>query len=144
MFSFLISTRKKNYVKNFTGVYEGMSRLECLLATKDLELHTYFRRHSIDVTHFAFRWVYCLLLREFPVFLTVCILDHYFLEGEAIEHPSIWLALALLLKFSKELQKKTKDEAMIFLHRLPTENWGFRDVESLVREKNELALLPDK
>lgn len=138
VFSCLIALHKRNYVKNFTGVYEGLARLDVLLASKDPALYAFLKGHGIEVGHFAFRWVYCLLLREFPLFLTAPLLDHYFLEQPSGEPANVWLALALLVRFSAELQTKSRDEALVFLHKLPTEEWGFRDVESLVREKTAL------
>lgn len=138
VFSHLISLHKRYYVKNFTGVYEGLARLDVLLASKDPSLYAFLKGHGIEVNHFAFRWIYCLLLREFPLFLTTALLDHYFLEQPSADQANVWMALALLLRFSAELQSKSRDEALVFLHKLPTEEWGFRDIESLVHEKTAL------
>lgn len=121
------------------GVYEDMNKLESLILKFDPPLFSFLKNHNIEVAQYAFRWLYCLLLREFPVFLSVVLLDHYFLQTEFSTNSCVDLSLALMLKFSKEIQSRSKDEALIFLHKLPTDNWGFRDMNELIAEKNELV-----
>lgn len=115
-----------------------MDLLESLLLKHDVQLYSLLKNMNIEISHFAFRWIYCLLLREFPVFLSVQLMDNYFLDKDDSENTCVYLTLTLLIKFSGDLKKKSKDEVMLFLHKLPTENWGYRDINGLIEDKRRM------
>lgn len=116
-----------------------MGKLEGLIKKHNPKLFSFFNNYNIEIAHFSFRWIYCLLVREFPLFLSFTLLDHYLLNDDISEDCTTFLCLAILMKYSEIILKKTRDETMIFLHRLPTENWGYQDMENLIEESVVLS-----
>ena len=68
---------KRNYVKGFAGVYEQLKHISNLIKIIDPELFAHFRDNNIKIFHFAFRWLFCLLAREFPIYLSIKMMDYY-------------------------------------------------------------------
>lgn len=62
---FLISL-KQNYTSNFEGVYKNLEIIISLIQKMDTHLYEHLKKNQIDLTVFLFRWVFCLLFREFP------------------------------------------------------------------------------
>ena len=62
------------------------------------ELDSLLNENQIELTHFAFRWVYCLLVREFPLTLAMRILDTYISDEDGFASLHIYACTNLLLK----------------------------------------------
>lgn len=134
MLTMLLSNVKQNFLKGFDGVHAQLAKLRALLARADPQLLTFLVDNEIDMFHFCFRWIFCMLLREFAVQLAIRLLDYYLSEEENPGDLCLFLCLVLLLKFSSQIKKMGRDEAIVFLQKLPTEEWGEQDVEMLVSE----------
>jgi len=78
----------------------------------------------MEVINFAFRWVFCLLLREFPMHLSIKLMDYYLVEECYPNELCVYLCLALLMRFSYNLKKMEKMDLLVFLQNLPTFDWG--------------------
>ena len=63
----------------------------------DPELDKVLDENNIALSHFAFRWVYCLLIREFPLSLAMRILDTY-LSEDSFNELHIYTCAKNLLK----------------------------------------------
>lgn len=72
-FSFvdLLSHLKENFIKNFQKIKFNFQKVETLVEKKDKSLFDYLKRNELNLFHFAFRWNFCLLLREFPTYLSI-------------------------------------------------------------------------
>ncbi len=79
-FSLFLSSMKQNYVKGFDGVKENLNKVEFLLAKSDKKLSAHFKANNIEIFHFGFRWMFCLLIREFPIHLGIKLMDYYLVE----------------------------------------------------------------
>jgi hypothetical protein len=125
---------KKNYLKGFDGIHEKLEHLTELLEKCDSKLYEVFCKFEIDLFHFCFRWIFCLLLREFPICMAIKLIDMYICEEDDPSDLCVYICLVLLLKYSSQLRKMDKDHAMVFLQKLPTEEWGEQDMEILLAE----------
>ena len=130
----LLANVKQNYLKTFEGVHAHLAKLRSLLARSDADLLDFLQRHEIDMFHFCFRWIFCLLLREFSLQISIRLIDYYLTEEENVGDLCLFLCLVLLLKFSSQIKKLGRDEAIVFLQKLPTDDWGEQDIEMLVSE----------
>lgn len=62
---------KENYVKGYNGVISNLEVVKRVLAQGDKELSNHFKQNNVQLFHFGFKWVFCLLLREFPLNLSI-------------------------------------------------------------------------
>lgn len=101
----------------------------------DKKLLVHLKTHGIELIVFGFRWFFCFLIREFPLNLSIYLMDYLFLEDViAGTDLLVFLVLGLLLKFSFEIQSLPKGESFKFLQNLPTFNWGYKDIDLLIAE----------
>lgn len=133
-FLILLEKVKKNFFKGFKGVKKNIYYIEKVLKKMDLELFEHFEENQIEIFHFAFTWSFCLLLREFPILLSIKIIDYYLTEDVSVNNLCNNLILALILKFSINLKMLSGEEIIDFLQNIPTEGWGYQDITILVSE----------
>lgn len=133
-FSLFLSNMKQNYIKGFDGVNENLKKVRELLIKGDKELYTHLEENDIEVFHFGFRWCFCLLLREFPINLSIKLIDFYLTEEYSQDEFCVYLILALLLRFSVKLKTLKREQIIMFLQNLPTSTWGDQDIQLLVSE----------
>ena len=62
---------KENYVKGYNGVMSNLKVIEKVVQQGDKELSQHFTTNNVQYFHFGFKWVFCLLLREFPLNLSI-------------------------------------------------------------------------
>ena len=132
---------KQNYLKGFDGVMSLLSKLQRLVQRCDKELTELLEANEIQFFHFAFRWLFCLLLREFPADLAIVLLDYYLVEDLPPDELSVYLAAALLLRFSRHVKVLEREEMVSFMQNLPTSGWGEQDIRLMVSEAFTLRSL---
>ena len=111
-----------------------LSKLQKLVQKCDKELIELLESSEIQFFHFAFRWIFCLLLREFPADLAIVLLDYYLVEDLPPDELSVFLAAALLLRFSRHIKVLDREEIISFMQNLPTAGWGEQDIRMLASE----------
>lgn len=83
----------------------------------DPELLPHFETKGIDFYHIYFKWVTCLLLRQFSTRIGLRLFDT-FISLEANEGTFFkfiqYIFVAIFLKFSKKLKKLNFEELMSF------------------------------
>ena len=62
---------KENYVRGYKGVISTLEVVKKIVQKGDKELFGHLQRNEVRFFHFGFRWIFCLLLREFPVQLSI-------------------------------------------------------------------------
>lgn len=70
-FTNLLSSMKENYVKGYKGVISSLEVVKKIVKKGDKELFKHLSDNDVQFFHFGFRWIFCLLLREFPVQLSI-------------------------------------------------------------------------
>lgn len=133
-FSLFLAQTKQNYLKGFDGVKELLKKLQSLLSRCDKELIDLLESNEIQVFHFGFRWIFCLLLRELPVSLSIKLLDYYLVEDINPGELCVYFAAVLLLRYSFKIKSLQREQIIMFLQNLPTETWGEQDIQLLVSE----------
>lgn len=143
-FSLLLSGMKANYVKGFEGVTESLKKMKLLISKADKDLFIHLEKNEVEIFHFCFRWLFCLLLREVPLPLAVKLVDYYLVEEYPPNELCLYLALALLLRYSKKVKDLQREQIIIYLQSLPTQGWGEQDVQLLVSEAFTLRVFFNK
>lgn len=71
-----------------------------------------------------FKWVTCLLLRQFSVKIGLRLFDTYIADENNYFQFSLYILAAIILKFSKKFKKMNFEEMMIFQQNMPTKEWS--------------------
>jgi hypothetical protein len=125
---------KENYLKGFDGTAKLLQKFRNLVEKCDKELLTILEQNEMEIFHFGFRWIYCLLLREFPFFLSTKLMDYYLVQDINPGILAVYFSTALLLKYSFRIKAMKREDIIMFLQSLPTSHWGEQDIRLLVSE----------
>lgn len=138
VFSTLLERANWKFLKDFENIQALLSIFDEVIQFCHPKLWIFLKNNGIELIHFSFRWLFCLLLREFPLFLTVKIIDFYFVTTDNPQEMCLYFSMLLMFIFAPTIMKLDKDQALIFLQRLPTENWGYDDIDILFAEASSL------
>ena len=128
-----------NYTFEQPGIQLKVAKLREIVQRVDNTLHQHLIDNEIEYMAFSFRWMNNLLMREFPLHCIIRLWDTYLSEREGFAEFHLYTCAAFLLTFSKQLIEKPDLQGLIlFLQRLPTEQWGDRDMEMLLAEAYRL------
>lgn len=91
-------------------------RLEELVQRIDADLCAHLMSVGIQFMQFAFKWMNCLLLREFSLPCVIRLWDTYISEGSnSLEDFHVYVCAAFLCQFSSQLQTMELDELFGFM-----------------------------
>ena len=109
-------------------------RLQELVNRIDGDLYNHIHSVGIQFMQFAFKWMNCLLLREFNLRCVIRLWDTYISEesGNGFEDFHVYVCAAFLSQFSSHLQEMDFDELFQFMQQVPTEDWGETEIEMLL------------
>ncbi|BEJ12464.1 hypothetical protein CspHIS471_0209240 [Cutaneotrichosporon sp. HIS471] len=131
----LLDGIQDHYISQQPGIQRLVKRMGELVKRIDSPLATHFEDQGVEYMQFAFRWMNCLLMREISVKCTIRMWDSYLSEGaDAFSQFHLYVCCALLVKFSDKLRDMDFQEMIIFLQRLPTNDWGDNEIELLLSE----------
>lgn len=146
-------------------------RLEELVTRIDASLSTHLADTGITFVQFAFKWMNCLLLREFSLSPCVERLWDTYLSENGLSSPSssslrtgdefgkrtsitsttsnnsfqefhVYVCAAFLCQFSSQLQGMTEfEDIFAFLQTMPTQDWGVVEMEVLLSQAYVLSTL---
>ena len=112
----LLSGIQDHYTSDQPGVQRMILRLEELVKRIDDPLVQHFQHIGVEFIQFAFKWMNCLLLREFTLPCVIRLWDTYFSEGEGgFEVFHVYVCAAFLCHFSADIRRMSFDEAFGFL-----------------------------
>ena len=103
-----------HYTADQPGVQRMVMRLEELVNRIDADLCAHLRDVGIQFMQFAFKWMNCLLLREFNLRCVIRLWDTYISE-DGFEDFHVYVCAAFLCQFSNILQEMDFDELFQFM-----------------------------
>jgi hypothetical protein len=124
----------ENYTTSQPLVTKSLSRIEEVVKRLDAELLDHFAKENVIISQFAFRWLFCLLIREFPLHLALRLFDTYISYDDGFISLHNYVCAAILLKWKKKLKKMPFNDLIPFLQNLPTKEWTEKDVSILIAE----------
>lgn len=105
-----------HYTADQPGVQRMVMRLEELVHRIDGDLCRHLESVGIQFMQFAFKWMNCLLLREFSLKCVIRLWDTYISEGDlGFEDFHVYVCAAFLCQFSTQLQEMGFDELFGFM-----------------------------
>lgn len=112
----LLAVIQDHYTSDQPGVQRMVMRLEELVTRIDADLTAHLRDTGIEFMQFAFKWMNCLLLREFNLPGVIRLWDTYISEGDGgFEDFHVYVCAAFLCQFSSQLQSMEFDELFGFM-----------------------------
>eukprot|EP00527_Entomoneis_sp_CCMP2396_P006143 CAMPEP_0198143966 /NCGR_PEP_ID=MMETSP1443-20131203/12203_1 /TAXON_ID=186043 /ORGANISM="Entomoneis sp., Strain CCMP2396" /LENGTH=424 /DNA_ID=CAMNT_0043807279 /DNA_START=56 /DNA_END=1327 /DNA_ORIENTATION=+ len=131
-----------HYTSDQPGVQRMVMRLEELVNRIDSDLCQHFADTGIEFIQFSFKWMNCLLLREFELPSVVRLWDTYISEKESgFEGFHVYVCAAFVCQFSAQLQSMNFDDLFAFMQDMPTSDWGDTEIEMLLSQAYVLSTL---
>lgn len=137
----LLSGIQDHYTSDQPGVQRMVMRLEELVNRIDANLSAHVREAGVQFLQFSFKWMNCLLLREFHLRCIPRLWDTYISESNGFEDFHVYVCAAFLCQFSSQLQEMSFDELFGFFQEMPTSDWGDTEIEMLLSQAYVLSTL---
>ncbi|KAL4311531.1 hypothetical protein GQ457_01G023930 [Hibiscus cannabinus] len=128
----LLDGMQDHYTFAQPGIQRLVLKLKELVRRIDEPVSRHMEDQGLEYLQFAFRWFNCLLIREIPFHLINRLWDTYLAEGDALPDFLIYIFASFLLTWSDELQKLDFQEMVMFLQHLPTQNWTYQELETVL------------
>ncbi|KAJ1916729.1 GTPase-activating protein [Mycoemilia scoparia] len=130
----LLDRIQDNYTHAQPGIQRQIVKLKDLVERINGKLTKHLESQGIEFIQFAFRWINCLLVREFSLNNTVRMWDTYLAETDGFSEFHIYVCAAFLLKWANTLTNQDFQELIIFLQSPPTSDWTHKDIELILSE----------
>ena len=132
----LLDGIQDNYTFAQPGIQRAIYRMREIVERVDAALVKHLDANHVQLLHFAFRWMNCLLMRELSTALIVRLWDSYLADDRQSGFKTfhLYVCVALLVSFSKDVKQLEGGELIVFLQRLPTEGWREKDVDTLIAQ----------
>lgn len=138
----LLAGIQDHYTADQPGVQRMVGRLEELVNRIDSDLTRHIRDDTgIQFLQFSFKWMNCLLLREFHLKCVFRLWDTYIAEKDGFEDFHVYVCAAFMCQFSGQLQEMTFDELFGFMQAMPTGTWTDTEIEVLLSQAYVLSTL---
>lgn len=137
----LLSGIQDHYTSDQPGLQRMVARLEELVHRIDTDLTQHLEEMGVQFLQFSFRWMNCLLLREFELKCIVRLWDTYISERDGFEGFHVYVCAAFLCQFSPQLQAMSFDELLGFMQKIPTQDWTDTEIEMLLSQAFVLSTL---
>ena len=95
------------------------------------ELSKHIMKEEIQYQEFAFRWVNCLLVREFSMEITFRIWDSYLARHNHVATTHIYVCAAMMEFLSAKLIPLNHSEFVIFLQSIDPASWTKDSIEEI-------------
>merc|ERR1711904_129887 len=138
----MLSDIQDHYTSGQPGIQQMVLKLEEIVRRIDEPLHAHLRAQGLDFLQFSFRWMNCLLLREFPLPCVIRLWDTYIAEpSEGFRTFHVYVCAVFLIYWSPQLKQMDFQQLMLFMQKLPTGKWRTQEIETLLAEAYVLKSL---
>lgn len=128
----LLEGIQDHYTYAQPGIQRTVFKLKELILRIDEPVARHLDEQQLDFLQFAFRWVNCLLIREVPFQLAARLWDTYLAEGPKLPAFLVYLCAAFLLNWSDKLREMEFQDLVLFLQKLPTNDWDEKQMEFIL------------
>ena len=135
-FTKVLDTIQNNYIHEQPGIIRQITELKNLIKRDEPSLNAHFEKEHLDFIQFSFRWMNCMLMREFKLNLIIRMWDTYlsdFPTGFSQFH--VYVCCAFLRRFSNYLMDMEFQDIIMFLQDTSkNEDWTEDDIEMMLSE----------
>jgi len=115
--SIFLESIKDHYTTDLPGLARMVNRLESCMQKVDTSLCNHLKSKGLEFNWFAFKWMNCMLIREFSLPCIIRMWDTYLSEEDlAFEDLHIGVCAGLLQEFSPSLKSITEyDDLFVYI-----------------------------
>ncbi|GMH40299.1 hypothetical protein BSKO_08203 [Bryopsis sp. KO-2023] len=130
----LLDGIQDHYTSAQPGIQRTVFKVKELVSRINQKLAFHFENQEVDFLQFAFRWVNCLLLREFPFEMAPRLWDTYIAEAAGTKFSEFlaYTCATFLLHWVDIIHDMEFQDLIMFLQKLPTSNWTEKEVEMIL------------
>lgn len=135
-FTKVLDTIQDNFIHEQPGIIRQITELKNLIKRDEPQLSKHFETENLDFIQFAFRWMNCMLMREFKLNLIIRMWDTYLSDFPiGFSQFHIYVCCAFLRRFSSHLMEMEFQDIIMFLQDpIKTEDWTEDDIEMMLSE----------
>eukprot|EP01057_Protomagalhaensia_wolfi_P000948 Protomagalhaensia_wolfi_Nauph_80__947@NODE_1547_length_1475_cov_42_205432_g1201_i0_p1_GENE_NODE_1547_length_1475_cov_42_205432_g1201_i0NODE_1547_length_1475_cov_42_205432_g1201_i0_p1_ORF_typecomplete_len249_score26_64RabGAPTBC/PF00566_18/2_7e39_NODE_1547_length_1475_cov_42_205432_g1201_i024770 len=135
MLQTILSEIQDNYTSGQPGIINQLKVIRTVITRIKPTVIEHFDSIGLDISQFGFRWMNCLMAREFDTMCLIQLWDTYVSEGaKNLRRFMVFLGAAYLMRLSTSLMKLNFQDAMLFIQSPPSIDWKSREIEMLVAE----------
>eukprot|EP01071_Lankesteria_metandrocarpae_P008386 Lankesteria_metandrocarpae@DN4951_c0_g1_i1.p1 len=124
-----------HYTFGQPGIQRSITQMKTIVRRIDEPLYNHIANEGVDFLQFAFRWMNCLLLREFPTESVVRLWDTYIAEGvEGFSVFHVYVCCVFLVFWSPQLRESDFQQIMLLVQKFPTDDWDVNQMDMLLSE----------
>ncbi|PFH34851.1 TBC domain containing protein [Besnoitia besnoiti] len=117
------------------GIQRSVLKLADIVRRVDEPLFQHLTSQGVDFLQMSFRWMNCLLMREFPLRCVIRLWDTYIAEqAEGFSTFHVYVCVVFLVFWSSRLKEMNFQQLMIFIQNFPTAEWTEQEIETLLAE----------
>jgi len=138
-FSLFLDMIQDHYSFGQPGIQRMVQKLEDIIEKIDKPLFNHFQDLNLNFLQFSFRWMNCVLMRELSIKQIIRLFDAFLSESNdkqstSFETLHVYVCAAFLKNWSAQLMELDFTELVIFLQHLPTQEWGFEEIDLLLSQ----------
>lgn len=133
-FSKLLDNLQDVYTKDQPGLYKMLDSLASIIDRVNPELSHHIQSEEIQYQEFAFRWINCLLVREFSLPMIFRLWDSYLSNHQRISSTHVYTCAALLNHFASTLMNENHSDFVIEIQSVNPDDWTSKDMEELIAQ----------
>lgn len=122
------------YTKEQPGLYRMIEQLQMLMKKTDGELCSHLENENIQFNVFAFRWMNCLLVREFRIDQLLRIWDLLLSEPNRVSMTLVYICAAMISYVAPELMNLKQCELMEKIKSIPPEYWDMEKIDIILAQ----------
>ena len=100
----------------------------------DVDLYNHIQGEGLMFLQFAFRYMNCLLIREFSMHTIIRLWDTYLSEMNGFDVFHVYVCAVFIKMSHDDLIEKDFQSMLLYLQNPPTQNWSDREVEELLSQ----------
>lgn len=133
-FSKLLDGIQDVFTKDQPGLFKMMDHLKEVMVKVNPDLDEWLTENSITYDSFAFRWMNCLLVREFSTEHLFRIWDVILSQVSKISQTPVYLCAAIMNILLPRIKHMSGADSIIFIQSIKPEYWSSDDVEAILAQ----------
>ncbi|OHS96010.1 TBC domain containing protein [Tritrichomonas foetus] len=133
-FSKLLDGLQDLYTKDQPGLYKMLDSLSNVIDRVDPCLAKHIIDQEIQYQEFAFRWMNCLLVREFSMSIVFRLWDSYLCRHQRISTGHVFICAAMLTILSGRLINLNHTDFIIEIQSIDPKSWTVNDMEMIIAQ----------
>lgn len=133
-FSKLLDGLQDLFTKDQPGLYKMLERLQQIIDRVDPQLSKHFQNEEMQYSEFAFRWMNCLLVREFSLPLIFRLWDSYLSSPNKIATTHVYVCAALMTTLSPRFLSLSHVELVLMIQSINPDEWTIDKLNEIIAQ----------